>query len=167
MRFGRTFFVIVLLICIFETVRLWGISPAQMASHFNVQGNPDAFTTKQQFFSFELQTMLVVIGLGILTQVFVAITPVEWVNLPNRAYWIASEHRKQTLGLLGSFAALLFGFVLLTLQAGFELAVSANLHQPVHFDGQAMLVVIAGFIVIAILMLLWLTISFSVPPSKP
>ena len=69
--------------------------------------------------------------------------------------------------MLRSFAALLFGFILLTIQAGFELAISANLHQPVHFDGQAMLMVIAGFVVIAILMLLWLTVSFSIPPSKP
>jgi len=82
--------------------------------------------------------MLVVIGLGILTQVFVAITPIEWVNLPNRAYWIAPEHRKQTIGLLGSFAALLFGFVLLTLQAGFELAVSATCtSRPFRRSGDA------------------------------
>jgi len=167
MRFGRIFFILVLLMCIIETMRLWYVAPAQMASHFNVQGNPDAFTTKLQFFSFELQTLLIVIGLGVLTQIFVAITPVEWVHLPNRAYWIAPERRKQTIGMLGSFAALLFGFILLTIQAGFELAISANLHQPVHFDGQAMLMVIAGFVVIAILMLLWLTVSFSIPPSKP
>jgi uncharacterized membrane protein len=166
MRFGRIFFILVLLICTVETMRLWYITPAQMASHFNAQGDPDASTTKQQFFSFELQTMLVVIGLGVLTQVFVAITPVEWINLPNRAYWIAPERRKQTISLLGSFAALLFGFVLLTIQAGFELAVSANLHQPIHFDAESMIVVMGGFVVIAILMLVGLTISFRIPPSE-
>ena len=110
--------------------------------------------------------MLVVIGLGVLTQALVAITPVEWINLPNRAYWIAPEHRKQTISLLGSFAALLFGFILLTIQAGFELAVSANLHQSIHFDAQSMLVVMGGFVVIAILMLVGLTISFRIPPSE-
>ena len=53
MRFGRIFFIIVLLFCIFETVRLWNITPAQMASHFDIQGEPDRFSTKAQFFSFE------------------------------------------------------------------------------------------------------------------
>jgi serine/threonine-protein kinase len=167
MRSGRIFFILVLLVCVIETMRLWYITPAQMAAHFNVQGNPDHFTTKEQFFSFELQTMLVVIGLGVLTQVFVAITPVERVNMPNREYWLAPEHRKQTIGLLGSFAATISGFILLAIQAGFELSVSANLHQPILFDAQAMFVVIAGFFVIVILMLFWLAISFRVPPSKP
>ena len=87
--------------------------------------------------------------------------------MPNREYWLAPEHRKQTIGLLGSFAATISGFILLAIQAGFELSVSANLHQPILFDAQAMFVVIAGFFVIVILMLFWLAISFRVPPSKP
>jgi len=77
MRFGRIFFIIVLLACIFETVRLWTITPAQMASHFDFYGNPDHFSTKQQFFSFEIEAMLAVVGLGLMTQVLVQITPVE------------------------------------------------------------------------------------------
>jgi len=52
--------------------------------------------------------------------------------------------------LLGSFAATISGFILLAIQAGFELSVSANLHQPILFDAQAMFVVIAGFFVIVI-----------------
>src|SRR6202142_1216286 len=123
MRFGRIFVVIVLLVCIFETVRLWGLAPAQMESHFDISGNPDSFTTKAQFFGFELQTMLVVIGLGVLAQIFVLITPVEWVNMPHREYWLAPERRDQTVDRLSSFAAIIFGMVLLGVQAGFELAV--------------------------------------------
>ncbi|HMD13194.1 MAG TPA: DUF1648 domain-containing protein, partial [Bacteroidota bacterium] len=151
---------------IFETVRLWGIAPAQMASHFDISGNPDSFTTKAQFFGFELQTMLVVVGLGVLTQVFVLIAPVEWVNMPHREYWLAPEHREQTVDRLSSFAAILFGIVLLGVQAGFELAVSANLNQPIVFNGQLMFMVIAGFFVITLLTLLWLMISFRVPASN-
>jgi uncharacterized membrane protein len=169
MRFGRIFFIIVLLACVFESIRLWRIAPAQMASHFDIIGNPDHFTTKAQFFAFEIETMLVVIGLGVLTQVFVLITPVEWINIkmPNRDYWLAPEHRDEIMDRMSSFVAVLFGIVALGVQAGFELAVSANLHQPIHFDAQTMFVFIAGFFVITILMLFWLMISFRVPSSKP
>ena len=66
---------------------------------------------------------------------------------------------------ISSFAAILFGIVTLGIQAGFELAVSANLHQPIHFDAQAMFMVIAGLFVSTLLMLVWLTISFRVPAS--
>ena len=168
MRFGRIFFILVLLVCIFETVRLWNITPAQMASHFDITGAPNHFTTKAQFFGFEIETMLVVIGMGVGTQIFVLITPVEWINIkmPNREYWLAPEHRDEIIDRMSSFVAMLFGIVLVGVQAGFELAVSANLHQPIHFDAQAMLMVIAGLFVATPLMLVWLTISFRVPSSE-
>jgi hypothetical protein len=35
MRFGKYFFFLVLLLCIFETARLWFLAPDRMASHFN------------------------------------------------------------------------------------------------------------------------------------
>ena len=167
MRFGRIFFIIVLLVCIFETVRLWYITPAQMAAHFDISGNPNRFTSKAQFFGFEIETMLVVIGMGVVTQIFVLITPVEWINLkmPNWEYWLAPEHRDEIIDRMSSFVAILFGIVALGVQAGFELAVSANLHQPIHFDAQKMFMLIAGFFVVTILMLFWLMISFRIPSS--
>lgn len=168
MRFGRIFFIIVLLFCIFETVRLWNITPAQMASHFDIQGEPDRFSTKAQFFGFEIETVMVVVGMGVVTQILVLITPMEWINMkmPNREYWLAPEHRDEIMDRMSSFVAILFGIVALGVQAGFELAVSANLHQPIHFDAQAMLMVIAGLLVSTPLMLVWLTISFRVPSSE-
>ncbi len=169
MRFGRNFFIIVLLVCIFESVRLWNIAPAQMASHFDVTGAPNHFTTKAQFFGFEIETMLIVIGMGVGTQIFVLITPVEWINIkmPNREYWLAPEHRDEIIDRISSFVAMLFGIVVLGIQAGFELAVSANLHQPIVFDAQMMFMVIAGLFLATILMLFWMMISFRIPASKP
>jgi len=79
--------------------------------------------------------MLVLIGLSVLTQVFVLITPVECVHMPHPEYWLAPERRDKTIDRLSSFAAILFGIVLLGVRAGFELAVSANLHQPIEDNG--------------------------------
>ncbi|MFZ1040057.1 MAG: DUF1648 domain-containing protein [Anaerolineales bacterium] len=168
MRFGRTFFIIVLLFCVFETVRLWNITPAQMASHFDFYGNPDHFSTKEQFFGIEVETMLVILGMGVVTQIFVLITPVEWINIkmPNREYWLAPEHRDEIIDRLSSFVATLFGIVALGIQAGFELAAYANLHQPILFNTQMMFMVIAGLFVVTILMLFLLMISFRIPASE-
>ena|ERR1700690_1284281 len=169
MRFGRIFFIIILAICIFETLRLWGIAPDKMASHFDIAGNPDRYSTKAQFFSFEIETMLAVVGLGLVTQVLVMITPVEWVNMrtPNREYWISPEHRDEMMDRLGSFVAILFGIVTLGVQAGFELAVTANLHQPIWFNTQIMFMVIAGLFISTFVMLFLLTNSFRIPSSPP
>jgi hypothetical protein len=59
MRFGKIFFFIVLLICIFETTRMWFLAPAQMASHFNFLENPYGFMPKVQFLAPNVQMALV------------------------------------------------------------------------------------------------------------
>jgi uncharacterized membrane protein len=166
MRFGRLFFLIVILFCVFETARLWSLAPAQMAAHFNVQGNPDRFVTKEQFFGFQLQTALVVILTSILPQVLFLILPPERINMPNREYWLAPERRAKTVDRLSSFGAVLFGVILLVIQAGFELSVSANLQTPIFFQAQQMLMImVASFLLIGLL-LFWLTRSFRLPPSE-
>jgi len=86
--------------------------------------------------------------------------------MPNREYWLAPEHRDEIIDRMSSFVAMLFGIIVLGIQAGFELAVSANLHQPVVFNGQLMFMVIAGLFVATFLTLFGLMISFRVPSSK-
>jgi uncharacterized membrane protein len=166
MRFGKILFFIVLLLCIFETARLWFLSPAQMASHFNFQGNPDGFMPKAQFFVSQLQVTLVVIGLALGLQILVLITPVKWINTPNREYWLAPEHRDEIIENMSSFGFALFGIVLLVVQAGFELSVYANRQQPVHFAAQIMFPVIAGFFILSAILLFQLTRSFRLPPGN-
>jgi uncharacterized membrane protein len=163
MRFGRVFYIIVLLICAIETVRLWNIAPAQMAAHFDVLGNPDRFVPKAEFFWFQVQTALVVIGVSILPQILFLFLPVSLINMPNREYWLAPERRAETVDRLSSCAALMFGIILLAVQAGFELSAYANLQTPIHFNFQWMLgFMTASFLVIGV-MLFQLVISFRMP----
>jgi hypothetical protein len=166
MCFGKIFFFSVLLICIFETARLWFLAPAQMASHFNFQGNPDSFMTKAQFFASQVQVSLVVIGLGLVMQVLVLITPVKWINTPNREYWLAPGHQDELVENLSSFGFALFGAILLVVQIGFELSFYANLQKPVHFAAQIMLPFIGGFFVFSFVLLLRLTRSLLHPPES-
>lgn len=166
MRFGRAFFVIVLLVCAFEFARLWSITPGQMAAHFNIQGYPDRFVPKAQFFWFQIQTMLVVLGVSLLPQILLLVTPMELLNVPNREYWLAPERRDMMIDLIGSFLAIVFGIILLVIQAGFELAAYANLQTPIFFNAQLMIfIMVASFILIG-LMLFWLTISLRSPSQN-
>ncbi len=166
MRYARVFFVIVILACTLETIRLWFITPDPLAAHFNIQGIPDRFVSKPEFFSFEVQTFLVVIALSLVTQVFLMILPPQWINMPHREYWLAPERREATVDRMSSFSAALFAFVLLTIQAGFELAVSANLQKPILFSAQMMFAVIIGLLIVELLMLFWLAISFRLPSEN-
>lgn len=166
MRIGRVFYAIVILICIFEIARLWEITPAQMAAHFNVLGEPDRFVSKAEFFWYQIQTILVVIGVSLPPQIIFLILPVNLINMPNREYWLSPEQRDETIGRLNSFAAIMFGIILLAVQVGFELSVKANLQTPIIFNAQGMLLtMIASFIVIG-LMLFRLITSFRLPFPK-
>ena len=165
MRFGRVFYVIILLICIFETARLWNITPSQMAAHFDIQGNPDRFVPKAEFFWYQLQTMLVLVLASLLPQVLLLVMPANLINMPNREYWLSPERRDETLGRLSSFTAMMFGIILLAIQAGFEISAYANLQTPILFNVQLMLMVmIASFTMIG-MMLFQLISSFRAPAS--
>jgi uncharacterized membrane protein len=163
MRYARIFFIVVILLCGFEAVRLWFLSPDVMAAHFNMQGNPDRFVPKLVFFGYQAQTVLVVIILSLVMQVLPVILPMQWINMPNREYWYSPERREATVNRLSSFAAALFALILLGIQAAFELAVSANLHEPIIFDAQLMVPVMIGIFVLSFVMLFWLARSFRLP----
>ena len=165
MRFGRVFYIIVLLICVFETTRLWNITPAKMAAHFDIQGNPDRFVPKAEFFWYQLQTMLVLVLVSLLPQVLFLVLPANLINMPNREYWRSPERRDETVGRLSSFVAMMFGIILLAIQAGFEISAYANLQTPILFNAKLMLMVmIASFTMIGV-MLFQLMFSFRVPSS--
>ena len=166
MRFGKTFYIIVILICVFEVVRIWNITPQQMAAHFNVQGNPDRFVSKAEFFGYQLQTMLIVVVTSLVLQLLLFILPVSFINMPNRDFWLSPERRDDTVDRLSSFAAAMFGIILLVIQVGFEISAYANLQTPILFNAKLMLVVmIASFILIGGMLVL-LTVSFRLPTTK-
>jgi uncharacterized membrane protein len=165
MRFGRAFYLFVILICVVEMVRLWNVSPEQMAAHFDIQGNPDRFVPRLEFFGFQVQTLLIVLAVSILPQVLFLVLPVELINMPNRDYWFAPDRRTATLDRLSSFGAALFGCILLVIQVGFELAVYANLQTPIHFNAQTMVAVMAAGFVLIGLTLVQLVVSFRTPAS--
>jgi uncharacterized membrane protein len=163
MRFGKIFYVIVLLVCTFETIRLWNISPAQMAAHFNIQGNPDRFVPKPEFFWFEIQTVLIVIVVSLVPQVLIWVLPTELINMPNREYWLAPERRAETIDRLSSFMAMMFGIILLAIHAAFEISTYANLQTPIVFNAQLMFIIMAISFGAIGLMLVWLIASFRLP----
>lgn len=166
MRFGRIFYALVLLICAFEFMRLWNITPSQMAAHFDIQGNPDRFVPKSEFFWYQIQTIIVVIVVSIPLQILFLVLPVNLINMPHREYWLAPERRAETVDRLSSFAAVLFGAILLTVQAGFELSAYANLQTPIHFNAQWMLAVMVIFFIVIGFALIQLMVSFRRPPSN-
>lgn len=166
MRFGRIFFVLVLAICIFEVARLWTITPAQMAAHFNIEGYPDRFVSKIEFFWDQIQTVGITLLVSLLPQVSFLIIPAGLINMPNREYWLASERLDETRDRLSSFGAIIFGIILLVIQVAFELSAYANLQTPIFFNARLMIPVMVASLIVIGLMLLRLILSFRVTSTN-
>ena len=166
MRLGNIFFLVIILLCGIETARMWMTAPAQMAAHFDAQGIPNRFAPKEQLFAFQIQLELMMVGLGTLLQILLRAVPANLMNIPNRAYWLAPERRKETVERVSSFSGILFGFILLTVQAAFEITIAANLQTPIVFNAPLMLFFIAGDFFAILILLAWLMWSFRIPSSE-
>ena len=77
--------------------------PYKVAIHFNASGFPDNFSDK--LFSALMQVGVVIfMALVVLvSDYFVKHGSDNFINIPNRKYWLAPERRERTIDLLSSF----------------------------------------------------------------
>jgi uncharacterized membrane protein len=74
--------------------------PEHVATHFGGSGAADAWMTRAGYVRFMLVFVVVlpallVAAIGLLPRLFP-----QWVNVPNRAYWLAPERRDDSLAFL-------------------------------------------------------------------
>jgi len=74
----------------------------------------------------------------------------EWINLPNREYWLAPERRARSIAILGeemlSFGNATIGLIICAIQ----LAIQANLSESTRLANPAMWVLLAVYFLYAI-----------------
>jgi uncharacterized membrane protein len=140
--------------------------PAVMASHFSARGEANGWAPKSAFFGIMVFCVCLSAFVGFIVPRTIASRPPEKLNLPNKDYWLAPEHRNETWRFIRAqmvwFAcALLFVFLFGTSQA-----INANLPAAGSFNSQAMLAVMVGF---GLFCVLWIAIFlrhfYNVPPS--
>ena len=89
--------------------------PDPIASHFDAEGDPDAFMPRSEYIAIMMAvTVIVPLFIATLTGFVLSRAGVR-INLPNRDYWLAPERRTETIGFLtqqsSQFAALLVLFM--------------------------------------------------------
>lgn len=70
--------------------------PANPATHFDLQGNPDGWATKQQFAVFYVGALAAMTVILIPLPWLTARSPKRFFNLPRRDYWFAPERESET-----------------------------------------------------------------------
>ena len=101
--------------------------PAQVASHFGINGQADDWMSKGAFLTLYLglQFGLATIFLG-LTRLLRRL-PVSMINIPNREYWLADQRRQETLRYNEGMMVLLAGMTSLFMICLFQMTFQTNL----------------------------------------
>lgn len=126
-RLDLRILLILIILCVVQAAYYYPRLPSSVASHFNVSGQPDSWSSKDSFVLTNIATIagISIICLGIAS--LLRRIPISWINLPNKDYWLAPERKDDTLSTLSmQFGWLACATVALFI-AMFQLTILANL----------------------------------------
>ena len=157
MRNSRLPFILFVLLAAYAAMHfseLYSQLPDVVASHFDGRGMANGWQTKQAFFKLfaAVSALAAVVGFGIPR--VIAAVPVELINLPNKRYWLAPEHRVETLEFLKTYFAWFGCAVFLIVILTSDYAIQSNLHPENRPDVSRMWYILASF---AGFMIVWTT----------
>jgi uncharacterized membrane protein len=138
--------------------------PDVVASHFNAQGVPNGWQTKPAFFGgfVGVSVLAVLVGFGIPR--IISAMPPQLINLPNKHYWLAPEHRAETMELLNTYFAWFGCAVFLIMILTFDYAIQSNLHPDNRPDVSRMWYILAGFLLFVVVWIARMFARFARPP---
>src|SRR5262249_50620915 len=139
--------------------------PEIIGSQFAGSGSPNAWQTKAIFFTTELLIVVLAAVIGFGVPRIIASMPVSLINLPNKNFWLAPEHREETMSYLQMhmawFACALLGFLLFVM----KLVIEANLHQPPRLNSASFIAALLAFLAFTAISTIRLIAHFAKPLS--
>jgi uncharacterized membrane protein len=121
--------------------------PAQVASHFGIDGRANGYMPRAAYLWF-----MALLGLGVpvliavLNVVLPRLAP-SLAGIPSRDYWLAPERRKATYASLAAIGATAACVVAVFAMAMHLLVVEANRRSPPRFDSDALWALLALLLV--------------------
>ena len=165
-RFPTLLYFMMLILGLLQWAHVYPLLPETMASHFTANGTPNGWQPKQVFFLLSSIVIAVTAFPTFLAPRKIAKRPPDRINLPNKVYWLAPEHQEETWRFISTQMAWFGCGLLFVLLYGMSQAINFNLPNIRHFDSQAMLYVLGGFLLFVVLWLAhFLRHFYNVPPS--
>jgi len=139
--------------------------PPIMASHFDARGIANGWQPKSVFFTI----FLIVVGIAAFVALgvprLVASLPPQYLNLPNKDYWLAPERREATFAFLSAHMAWFGCAVLGLIASAFYFSIQANLLPEPQFDSSSFLYILGAFLLFTLFWMIFLFRRFARPPE--
>lgn len=102
--------------------------PKVVASHFNQRGIANGWQTKEAFI--EVLALMTVLSAFLVFGVvpMMSVMPSQFVNLPNKDYWLGPEQRASSMQFLSTWFAWFGCAVYVVIIQAFDYAMQTNLH---------------------------------------
>lgn len=135
---------------VLQIMYYYPLLPETVASHFDINGNPNGCSSKGPFIGTYIFVMLVMLFSFLALPALFKYMPFSLINLPNKDYWLAPERKGETFQIIAekmlSFGNATTLFLIITFQLAFE----ANLNTSCHFSSDTMVILFGGYILFAI-----------------
>jgi uncharacterized membrane protein len=167
MRPGRYILACAVIIAAIEMLYFYPLMPERMAVHFNESGIADGWGDRQHFFT----TFGILYGLMIFLfagfGLAIRFIPEAWINLPNKSYWLAPERKKKTYDTITDQMLFLGGITMLLMDGVMYLSFSANLLPNPAMPAEIIWLMLALFIVITLVSIIYIVRSFRKTVDTP
>jgi len=87
--------IITLIIVLGQAAFYYNDLPNKMATHFDINGTPDGWDTKSDFFLIWISIIIMLNIMSIITRTLFDKLPKWLYNIPNREYWFETKERKK------------------------------------------------------------------------
>ena len=137
--------------------------PEHVASHFDGDGRPNGWTSREGFFGGVAFVVLIQSAAFLGLPRVLGRFPIAFINLPNKQYWLAPERKQESLAymtqMMAWFGAAILGMIVIINQ----MVIQANLGAEKRLSG-LMWVVLAAFLGFVIVWMVILFRRFRLPP---
>ena len=138
--------------------------PQNVARHFDWRGRPNGFSSKEAFLIMNV-AIVAFFALLFWAMGYAQKLAPQFVNIPNKAYWLSAERREASMAFITNWARWLLALVMALNVLLMGSLLHANLSQPIEI-GDSPLYETAAFFGIFAGMVVWLLRRFPRPPAQ-
>jgi uncharacterized membrane protein len=160
---GYVLFFLILVAIAIQMIHYYPLLPERVASHFDIQGQPNGWSSKTLFAGLYAVLVLVMSFIFLLLPRLVVKLPAFMVNIPNRTYWLAPERKAATADKLAGYMIWMGCGILLFVFSIFQLVIQANLTPEAARLGDGVWVLFGLFITCVVVWCIALLIGFRKP----